>query len=175
MEKALNGFTLVETMVAATVLAFAFVGFFAAYAQSLRLLDASRQLSRGGDIALANVEFLRTRSWEQLTNVYVTTSATVPVQTSSNMIESINTVVSATTNSPVCTHLELIAGDPLNIGLNNVKRDIIFSPTLPAANLTNTILQATVLVHYDSKWGTRQTNSMTTFLTKGGMTADIAY
>jgi len=162
-------------MIATAIFVVAFAGFYLAYGQSVRMLDSLRQTSRAEDIALANIEFLRTRSWEQLTNLYVTTGSTTPVQTSSNMIESINKVVVSITNSPVCTHLELFAGDPLKIGLRNVERDIILLPDPSAAPTSLTMMQATVIVHWDSLEGRRLTNSMTTFLTKGGMTADIAY
>ncbi len=172
----LAGFTLVEAMISAAIFVVAFAGFFLAYGQAIRMLDGLRQVSRAEDIALANIEFLRTRSWEQLTNMYVTTSATTPIQSSSNMIESINLVVTSVSNSPVCTHLEVITGDPLRIGLKNVKRDLIFFPNPVTAPITTpTVITGTVIVTWDSMEGKRFTNSMTTVLTKGGMTADVAY
>ena len=170
-----RGFTLVEVMVGMAIFAMAFIGVSLAYSQAVKILDSLRQTSRAEDIILSNIEFLRTRSWEQLTNVYVTTSSTTPSQTSSNMTESISSVVSGTTtNSPVCTHLELISTDPLRVALRSIQRDLQFSPN-PATTVitTQTMLTATVLISWETWKGNRITNSMTTYLTKGGMTADV--
>lgn len=170
--KSNSGFSLVEVLLAAGIGAFAFAALFGVYFQSQRMLVSIRQTSRSEDVALANIEFLRTRSWAQLTNVYTTTSSSTPSQSSSNLIESINVVVTSNTNSPVCTHLEVIAGDPLRIGLINGKRDFIFSPNIATQATTANVITGTVLVSWDTYNGTRLTNSMTTVITKQGMTAD---
>src|SRR5690348_4341359 len=94
-----QGFTLVEVMISAAIIVTAFAGLFMTYYQSQRILTAMRQTSRAEDICLANVEYLRTRTWDELTNVYTTTSASTPNQNSSNLIESINMVVTSITNS----------------------------------------------------------------------------
>lgn len=167
-----QGFTLVEVMISAAIAAIAFAALFAAFFQSQRILASVRQTSRAEDIALANLEFLRTRTWDQLTNVYTTTSGSTPSQNSSNLIESINMVVTSITNSPVCTHLEVISGDPLKIGLINGKRDFIFSPNTAAGAVSANVITGTVVVSWDTYVGTRLTNSMTTVITKQGMTAD---
>ena len=168
----LGGVTLVEVVVAMAVFVVAFSGIFLAYGQSVRILDGLRQTSRAEDIALANIEFLRTRNWTVLSNPFITTAASNPSQWSSNMTESANSVVlGGVTTSPICTHLELLAGDPLRIGIKNVMRDLIYNPSPVTANTQ--ILTVTVLVSWDSIEGRRWTNSMTTYITKGGMSADV--
>jgi len=167
-----QSFTLVEVMISCAIAAVAFAGLFSVYYQSTRILTSMRQTSRAEDICLANLEFLRTRSWDQLTNVYTTTSATTPSQSSSNLIESINMVVTSVTNSPVCTHLEIINGDPLRIGLIGAKRDFVFAPNIASSATSATIVTGTVIVSWETYSGTRLTNSMTTVITKQGMTAD---
>ena len=169
------GFTLIEVLVAMTIFVVGLAGVFLVYGQTLRMVSSTRQISRAEEVALANIEFLRTRSWDQLTNVYVTTASTTPSQNSSNLTESTGKVVmSSSTNSPVCTHLVLLSSDPLKIGLNTAVRDLQFSPN-PATTVitTQTMLTATVLVSWETWRGTRLTNSLTTYLTKGGMTADV--
>jgi hypothetical protein len=168
------GFTLVEVIISAGIAVFAFSALFAAYFQTQRMLSGIRQTSRSEDIALANMEFLRTRTWSQLTNVYVTStnSGANPSGYSSNLIESVNWVITGISNSPVCSHLEITPGDPLHLGLIGGKRDFIFSPNVAAGTTSATIITGTVVVSWDTYAGTRLTNSMTTVITKQGMTAD---
>ena len=167
-----NGFTLVEVMVAASVFVLVFAGLYMSYGQSIQILDGLRQTSRAEDIALANVEFLKMQSWNLLTNRYVTTATSTPSQYSTNMTESIAQVsIGGVTCSPVCSHLELQTSDPMRIRLKNVKRDLYFSPSTCSA--TTEGLRITVVVSWDSWRGRSLTNSLTTYITKGGMTADV--
>lgn len=172
-----RGFTLMEVMVAMAVFVLAFSGVFFAYGQSVRMLDGLRQTSRVEDIAMSNIEFLRTRNWTTLTNLITTSSSSTFSQYSSNMTESINAyvVVSGANNSAVCTHLELLSNDPLRIGIKNIKRDIVYIPSTISS--TTSVIQARVIISWESLRsgvaGLRLTNSMTTFITKGGMSADV--
>ncbi len=164
-------------MVAMAVFVIAFSGIFAAYGQSVRLLDGLRQASRAEDIAVANIEFLRTRNWSTLTNLVTTSSSSTFSQYSSNMTESINAVVvvNGANESAVCTHLELLASYPLRIGIKNVTRDIVYSPSTTSP--ITSLIQVRVNVSWENlrsgSSGTRLTNSMTTYITKGGMSADV--
>jgi type II secretory pathway pseudopilin PulG len=167
-----SAFTLVEVLVSMMVFVVAFSGLFIAYYQSTRTLTVLRQTSRANDIALANIEFLRTRTWDQLTNVYVTTGATTPSHFTSNLTESIHQVVTLNTNSPVCTHLELLASDPLNIGLLNARRDFVFSPNPAIAPVTANVITSTVLISWETLGNRRLTNGMTTVIAKQGLSAD---
>lgn len=167
-----NGFTLVEVMVAASVFVVAFAGLYMSYGQSIRILDGLRQTSRAEDIALANIEFLKMQNWNLLTNRYVTTSTSAPSHFSTNMTESISQVtINGVTCSPVCTHLELQSSDPMRIRLKNVKRDLYFSPSTFTG--TTQGVKVTVVVSWESWNGRSLTNSLTTYITKGGMTADV--
>lgn len=167
-----KAFTLVETMIAAVIFTVAITAIFLAYGQSIRLLDGLRQTARAEDILLANIEFLRTRNWNVLTNIYTTTSATTPPSTSSNLTESIKSVtIGGVVESPVCTELQIITGDPLRVGIKNARRGLVFSQN--PVNSTTTVLTVTVIVSWDSVLGRTITNSMTTYITKGGMTADV--
>jgi hypothetical protein len=177
MQKLLStnrGFTLVEVLISAGIALLAFGALFSVHFQSQRIMGSIRQTSRAEDIALANIEFLRTRTWNQITNLYVTTtnSGANPSGYSSNLIESVNWVITGISNSPVCSHLEVISGDPLNIGLLNGKRDIVLSPNPATGPVSANVITGTVLVSWDTFVGTRLTNSMTTVITKQGMTAD---
>ena len=170
-------FTLVEVMVSAAIFVFAMTGIFLAYGQAVRMLDGLRQTSRSEDILLANVEFLRTRSWGQLTNLVITTTGGTPTAWSSNLTES-GSVVSAT-NSPTCSHLELMTADPLNIGLKAARRNLVITG-YPNGLATDTMRQCTVILSWTPMRGTGTaltnnmiTNTMTVYFTKGGMTADI--
>ncbi len=156
-----NAFTLVEVMVATAIFVVAFSGVFLAHGQCVRLLDGMRQVSRAEDVALANVEFLRTRSWTQLTNLVASTSA------SSNMIEQI-----PYSSSSIVSTLTLVDGDPKQIGLRNVSRVIQMTP-YPTSSASEGIRKCTVLVIWESIQQRTHTNSMTVYLTKGGMTADV--
>jgi len=152
---------LVETMVALAVFVTAFAGIFLTYGQVVRLLDGLRQVSRAEDVAMANMEFLRTRNWTQLTNLVNSSS------TSSNLIEQI-----PYNSSNIVATLTLIASDPKKIGLRNVSRVIQMTP-YPTASSTEPMRKATVLVIWDSMQQRTLTNAMTVYITKGGMTADV--
>ena len=160
-----TAFTLVEVMIAAVIFTMGFTGLFVTYSQTIRILDSVQQASRVDGVLQANVEFLRTRAWDSVTNVVVTSGGSATSQNTSNLVES----VSATSSlSPICSHLVLLAGDPLKIGLRNATRDvqIVAAPADPGA-----MVQATVTIAWQKTNGQFLTNGMSTFITKGGLSA----
>ena len=164
------GFTLVEVMISAAIFVVALTGIFLAYGQAVRMLDSLRQTSRSEDILLANVEFLRTRTWTQITNVITTTAGSTPfTENTSNLTESVQAV---STNSPVCSHLTLLPADPLKIGLKGAVRDVKMDP-YPGTATTEAMRKATVTLTWNTLQGRAITNTMTVYITMGGMSADI--
>jgi hypothetical protein len=158
---------LVEVMVAMVVFAVAFAGLFLVYSQSVRMMDSLRRISRAQDMLQANVEFLKTRSWDQLTNVVNTSSGTISASTS-NLVESI----SATSNSsPVCTRLVLLSNDPLKIGLPGAIRTLSMA-NFPGNSASEPMRRVTVMMTWSNLSGSVLSNSVSTCITKGGLSAD---
>lgn len=154
-----GGFTFVEVMVASTIFALVFTGLCLAYGQAIRMLDGIRQNSRAEDVALSNVEYLRTRSWAQITNIVTGT------QSSSNLTEAIG-------SSSIYTTLTILSDDPLKIGLKNAQRNLQMTP-YPTSSTSESMRKATVVVSWISIGNKNMSNSLTLYITKGGMTADV--
>ncbi len=153
-----NAFTLIGVLVGAAIFAAAFTGLFLTYGQAVRMLERLREFSRAEDVVMSNMEFLRTRTWDQLTNSSAGFSTS-----SSNLTESVSATSS---NSPVCSHLVLLSNDPLRFGIKNATRDITLSNV---SSDPGNMMQATVAVSWDLSNGTRWTNSMATYITRGGL------
>jgi prepilin-type N-terminal cleavage/methylation domain-containing protein len=64
---ATHGMTLVEVMVAMTVLAMAFAGIFAIFKQSLMLVESSRDYTRVTQILQSEIERMRSMNWADIT------------------------------------------------------------------------------------------------------------
>jgi prepilin-type N-terminal cleavage/methylation domain-containing protein len=156
-----RGFSLVEVMVSLSIFSIAFTGVFLVYGQTTRTLDGLRQASRGEDVAISNIEFIRTRSWTQLT------AAMGGSTTSSNLTEGIPYNASL-----IPSNLTLLASDPQKIGLKNGQRDISIVP-YPSTSANEPMRRVTVNVSWEIHNGRRLTNSMTIYVTKGGLTADV--
>lgn len=157
-----GGYSLIEVMIAMSIFVMAWAGIFLEYGQGVRMLDGFRQVSRAEDVCMANIEFLRTRNWTQLTNLVTATSA------SSNLIEQI-----PYNSSNIVSTLTIVANDPKKIGLRNVSR-VILMQTFPTANTPSEPMRLiTVLVTWETMQGRILTNSMSVGITKGGMTADV--
>jgi hypothetical protein len=159
---------LVEVLVAMVVFVIAFAGLFLVYGQSVRMLDSMRRVSRADDILQANMEFLRTRSWAQLTNVVNTSAGTVSAN-SSNLIESIS---ANSSNSPVCNRLVLLPSDPLRIGLPGAVR-LLSMTNYPGSAASECMRRVTVLLVWTNLNGIVASNGATSYLTKGGLSADF--
>lgn len=150
-------------MVSMILFVMAFAGLFLVYGQTVRMLDSLRQTSRAEDIALSNIEFLRTRSWDQVTNVFTNSIG------SDNLAEATNAVE---TNSPIYSTLTLVSSDPLGIGLKNASRNMYVQPW-PTTSTAEPIRKATVTVVWKTMDNRTVSNNMTVYITKGGMTADV--
>ncbi|MDX2225650.1 MAG: prepilin-type N-terminal cleavage/methylation domain-containing protein [Verrucomicrobiae bacterium] len=169
-----GGFTLVEVLVSSMIFMIAFGALYMAHYQAIRQLDGLRQMSRAEDVTLANIEYLRTRNWDELlawSNI-ATTSA---LRISTNMIESMSL-----TNGLIVNYVELDPSDPEHIFLTGDKdqpprRNIhmVFWPdgsAVVSGDTSHSMIKATVTTSW-KVGNTWLTNSMTTILTKGGMTA----
>lgn len=156
-----TGFTLVEVVVAMAIFVVAYTGIFLIYSQGMRMLDGLRQVSRAEDIAMANVEFLRTRNWHEMANLVNVTSS------SSNLVDQI-----PYNPTNIVSTLTLLSSDPRKIGLKNASREIQIAP-YPTASPDEPIRKATVLVIWQNIQQQTLTNSMSIYVTKGGMTADV--
>ncbi len=163
-----HAFTLIEVMISMAIFVMAFVGLFLTYGQAVRMLDGLRQTSRAEDLLMANMEFLRTRAWADITNVVDTSGGSVSAN-SSNLVESVSATSSS---SPVCNHLQMLSSDPLRIGLKNATRDLQFAP-YPGVTAGEPMRRMTVSICWDTFQGRRLTNSMTMYVTKGGLSADV--
>ncbi|MDL5055606.1 type IV pilus modification PilV family protein [Geitlerinema calcuttense] len=171
-----SGFSLVEVVIALVIFMFVFSGIYMVSSRAMLMLDSSRQSARATDITLANIEYLRTRAWDQL--VYFTNTAPgQAISVSSNMI------VSQLTPYMVCSYLELHPDDPLNIFLTaqtgqRPSRQIIMEyfpsgiPVTPGGSATNHVIKATVVTAWQNMSGTMMTNTMTTLISKGGLSAN---
>ncbi len=174
-KKSQSGFTLVEAMVSSMIFLIAFGSVYMAHFQAVRSLDGLRQMSRAEDVTLANIEYLRTRNWDELlawTNIPTTSSLRISV----NMIET-----STTANAGnLINYLELNPADPEHVFLTGEngtppRRQIYmeFFPTGGTVTSTGTnqsMIKATVVTTWKvgAKW---LENSMTTIITKGGLSA----
>ena len=162
------GAKLVELLVAMVVFLVAFSGLFLVYGQAVRMLDSLRRISRADDMLQANVEFLRTRSWSQLTNVVNTSSGSVSAS-SSNLVESIS---ATSTNSPVCNRLVLLPNDPLRIGLPGATRLLSMTNAITLTTTDESMRRISVLLVWTNGSGRAMSNAATLFVTKGGLSAD---
>lgn len=185
-QKKTDGFTLIECLVSAMIFIIAFGAVYMAHYQAIRQLDGLRQMSRAEDVTLANIEFLRTRNWDQLL-AWTNISTTHSLRISTNMIET-------RTGGPIThcgvpydsmqelifNYLELDQDDPAHIFLTGDKIhpprrtiSMVFWPDGSAVtynDTTHSMIKATVTTSWKvgEKW---MTNSMTTIITKGGITA----
>lgn len=170
-----DGFTLVELLISVVVFVFVFTGLYALSSRAMVMLDSSRQQARAVDISLANIEYLRTRSWEQL--VFHTNASS-----GDSLAISSNLIVSQDVPYKLCTYVELHPSDPMHIFLTapqgeRPSREIIlkFYPSdeavTTAGAATNSVIRATVVTSWTTLGGQRMTNTMTTLIAKAGMSA----
>ncbi|MDZ4742266.1 MAG: prepilin-type N-terminal cleavage/methylation domain-containing protein [Verrucomicrobiota bacterium] len=170
-----DGFTLVEVLISLIIFMVAFAGLYTVSSRAMLMLDSSRQTARATDITLANIEYLRTRAWDQII-YYTNTSSGQAIAVSSNMINS------QTAPTKVCSYIELHPTDPMNIFLTapegkRPSRELImqFYPSgqtvTPAGAGTNNIIKVTVVTAWQNMSGKNLSNTMTTLITKGGLSA----
>ncbi len=167
---------MIEVVVALVIFMVVFTGLYTVASRATLMLDSSRQSARATDITLANIEYLRTRAWDQLV-YHSNTVSGQSIAVSSNMI------VSQEAPYLVCSYIELHPSDPMNIFLTSQagqrpSRTIIMEyfpsglPVTPGGSATNHIIKATVVTAWQNMSGTKMTNTMTTLIAKGGLSAN---
>jgi Tfp pilus assembly protein PilV len=162
--KVQRGFSVIEVMMAATILLFGFIGAIQAITIGSDYIDSARKLQIANQIAAAEIEKLRGGEWSVITSLPATATIT---------ISSVGVISGDTTQFALSNHTATTADD--NTDLSLLAKGFTCSlartylrPTSATAS-TVTFVQVTYTVTWTSNTGRAKTHQVATYLSKNGL------
>lgn len=160
-----RGFTIVEVMMATTILLFGFIGVIQAITIGSEYLDGARKLQIANQIALAEIEKLRGGDWTTVTSLPL--SATITVSPTGT--------ISGDVTQFALSNRSAVIGD-YNTALSNLAKGFSCSlarsylrPSASASASTVTFIKVTYTITWTSNTGRTKSHQVATYLTKNGL------